>query len=287
MDHFESATPSFLTVKSVRPDYGMQFEILVSILYHALCRSGDCVVDGGAGTGLHAVPLGMLVGTAGHVYCFEPNPAFVGGLARNLTTAGVINRCSIHAQPVADRDSIVEFQVNPEKGALSRIVRQPKERSNIIAVSSDTIDNVVGGSRIDFIKLDLEGADFLAIRGARHAITRGRPPIIFENSRGAAARYYGYTTDEFFQFFDDLGYRAFDLHGRLLVKDLWQDPDFRAPNYAPEFIALHKDDARRDDLMGAIRNFWTSVGSRPVLEKWDQCSAACRDPAGYMRSCGL
>jgi len=278
----EKVGPSatFEQIKSSRPDYGSQFEILVSLLYHEFLSGHESAIDGGANAGLHAVPLALRL-AEGHLHCFEPNPVTVVGLVRNLEGAGVLNRCSVHAQAVGHEAGRVEFLVNDERPATSHVRFEATTDLRSLQVPMVTLDAVVGATPIAFIKLDLEGADFRALQGAVGILTSSKPFVVFENSRDWAAQCYGYTQEEFFAFFKRIGYRPFDLHGVELTRDTWD-----AKNMAFEFIAAAADDPRLGAGLELIRRFWSTIDLRPPIATWRDCVLIARDPRAYLRQAG-
>lgn len=65
------------------------------------------------------------------------------------------------------------------------------------------------GHPIAFIKLDIEGAEFLVLRGAVELIRRDHPSLLFESAPGCVER-FGRTRREFFAFLtEELGYSIF------------------------------------------------------------------------------
>ncbi|BDG72005.1 FkbM family methyltransferase [Roseomonas fluvialis] len=273
-------TPAFPQVKAERTDYGSQFEILVSYIYHHLVAAGAHVVDGGANAGLHAVPLADLVGPSGRLVCFEPNPEPAAGLARNLARAVADGVAELRHEALGNQPGELRFTANRKRSALSRVTAaadQPGPDEEVIVVPVVRMDDVVQTDRLDFIKLDLEGFDFNGMRGAQRLIGAFRPPVIFENAREGAARRYGYTRDEFFAWFDAMGYATVDLHNRPLTPETWTSKDL-----AFEFIALHRDDPRRDLVTRTIHRFWTTLPERAPIAEWKVCVQLCRRPIEYV-----
>jgi FkbM family methyltransferase len=78
------------------------------------------------------------------------------------------------------------------------------------------LDDILSGrhQRVRFIKMDLEGGEYHAIRGGFCMIQHDRPFIIFENSRETTARHYGYDRHDWFELFSSLRFSVFDLLGR-------------------------------------------------------------------------
>lgn len=72
----------------------MDYEGLLEAFYSRLPLNGSTVIDVGAHTGRHAIPLATLVGASGIVHAFEPIPEIRGQLAQNLESASVNNALS-------------------------------------------------------------------------------------------------------------------------------------------------------------------------------------------------
>lgn len=142
---------------------------------HVHVRPGDVVLDLGGNLGTSALLFSRLVGPEGHVYSFEP--AFADVERRNLADNGARNVEVIPAA-VGDRCSEVELTVTDE-GIDSRLAR-PSHRGGRLRVPMTTLDEFVAQrrlQRVDFIKMDIEGAEELALRGAEQVIARFRPQL--------------------------------------------------------------------------------------------------------------
>jgi FkbM family methyltransferase len=275
-------TPGYSELRSSRPDYGSQFEILVSYIYHHIVRDGAWVVDGGANAGLHSVPLANLVGSSGRLVSFEPNPETAAGLRRNLARFLDAGTAEVRQEALGNSAGELRFTVNRKRSALSRITTDADKaggNEEVIVVPVVKMDDVIRAERLDFIKLDLEGFDFNGMRGGELLISKFRPPIVFENGRDAAAQRYGYTKEEFFYWFDQMNYVLTDLHNRPLNPNTWSSDDI-----AFECIALHRDDARRDLLQRVVKRFWATLSDREVLVEWRNCVQMCRRPIEYVGS---
>lgn len=273
-------TPTLLEVRALRPDYGSQFEILVAYLYDHLVTPGARVIDGGANAGLHAVPLAALVRPDGHVTCFEPNPTTAAGLRRNLAQSLAAGIAEVRQEALGNLPGELRFTVNRQRSALSRVTTdtdRPGPEEEVITVPVVRLDDVIRTDRLDFIKLDLEGFDFNGMRGGEGLIGRFRPPVIFENGREAAARRYGYTKEDFFAWFDRMGYALTDLHNRPLTPETWASKDL-----AFEYVAMHRDDPRRDLVQRIIHHFWTTLPAREPIAEWKTCVQLCRRPVEYV-----
>ena len=128
-------------------------------------REGDIAVDGGAFTGDTALWLAEQVGAEGRVLAFEPDPDSRSVLDRNLRDNPEHGRrIEVRAQALWDVEADVEL--TPQWAATTV---EGNERGDVRGVALDSLGDV------DFVKLDVEGAELRAIRGAEELIRR-RPP---------------------------------------------------------------------------------------------------------------
>ena len=131
-------------------------------------RPGDTVLDVGAGAGEEAELLSRLVGPAGRVYAVEAHPATFAALESRCRAARLENVVPVHAA-VSDRVGTVSFS-DGASYRENRIVADPGG----LAVPALTLDELVDRwalDQIDFVKLNIEGAEEAALRGlARHAV---------------------------------------------------------------------------------------------------------------------
>ena len=166
---------------------------------------GDHAVDAGGCFGDTALGFADIVGESGHVYVFDPLPKHCAIMREQLAMNPVLApRISIYPAGLADRAN--DLSVLPEDGVIN-----PGARVVADAMPMTTIDELVARNqapRIDFIKMDIEGSELSALRGAETAIRRWRPKL-------AISLYH--RPEDFFtipQWIDSLavGYRFFLEH---------------------------------------------------------------------------
>lgn len=139
---------------------------------------GDVVIDCGACWGDSALHAALDAGPEGRVFAFEFEPDNLIVLKRALEINPHLNdRVEVVETPVWDvSDRAVHYVSN---GPGSRLTPE-KEDNTILPVETLTIDDFVdeaGLDRVDFIKMNLEGAEPRALRGARRTIERFRPKL--------------------------------------------------------------------------------------------------------------
>jgi len=137
-------------------------------------QPGDVVVEGGAATGLHTLRLAAQVGELGRVYAFEFLPSNVERL---------VQHCELNPS-LAQRIELVEHAIGARPGVVLAFTpegngtRVGAAGSHQVAVQS--IDGLVAERalpRVDFVALDVEGAEGAAIQGAARSLERWRPRL--------------------------------------------------------------------------------------------------------------
>jgi FkbM family methyltransferase len=136
--------------------------------------------DIGANVGFYTLLFSSLVGKGGSVHSFEPVPDNVAMIRRHLTLNAVAN-VHVHPCAVSDFEGFASFLLS-ESHAMGKL-----SNSGALSVPCCALDSqVFGNSRLpppEVIKLDIEGAEALALRGALKTIGTYKP-IIFVATHG-------------------------------------------------------------------------------------------------------
>lgn len=147
-----------------------------------LCRSGDIAFDVGANLGEWAVPLARAVGAKGAVYAFEPVPVLADALRKSFRVNGCSQAFVIEAG-IADQTGkgwMEMVMAAGADGALSRLTDDfSGEEVDIVSIDDVVRDRKI--ERLDFLKIDVEGAEPRVLAGAAETIDRFRPKIVFES----------------------------------------------------------------------------------------------------------
>jgi FkbM family methyltransferase len=154
-------------------------------------RPGAVVYDIGANVGVFAVHLARWTGADGWLYAIEPNPTCVYFLRANLAATRTAN-FTILPVAVSSGPGELMFSLNYGSsliggGGESTPVDKPGHR---IGVERDALDALIARfhlRRPDFIKLDVEGAEALAVAGMMGTLRDSRPGLLIElHGRDAA-----------------------------------------------------------------------------------------------------
>nr|WHM28272.1 Methyltransferase [Micromonospora sp.] len=190
------------------------YDRLTVEIIERVCGRTAVTVDLGAGVGEITRHL-VRVAPEGTHFAVEPLPALADELADRLPSVTVVRAA---AADTVGPHSYVHVVSNPGySGLRQRPYDRPTETLREITVETVRLDDVVPTDvRVDLIKIDIEGGEVLALRGARDTVRRGRPVIVFEHGGDAVMREYGTTTDDLWSLLvDELGYQVFTLPGWL------------------------------------------------------------------------
>ncbi|MEO0680639.1 MAG: FkbM family methyltransferase [Pseudomonadota bacterium] len=196
-------------------------------LLSQILRPGDVAVDGGANIGAHALPMARAVGPKGRVYAVEPQPV----LAQALGATAALNGLSqLHVAPAGLSDAPgwtdfppVNYAAEMNFGGLSlaRAAQAaqardgPGRRDGTRRVPLLPLDELLALTRLRLLKLDIEGMEVAALRGARATLARTRPFLYIECDHPPAA-------ERLLPLLADLGYEGWWHAARLFDPENWR-----------------------------------------------------------------
>lgn len=131
-------------------------------------KDGMTVIDAGAYIGYYSILASKLVGSEGKVYAFEPSPESQMLLRKNIK----LNNCKnikVFEGAVTDKVGHITYHVsttNLSGSSMFSKYSDPKGFRGIpIKVPTTSLDAIVGDERVDFVKMDIEGGETLALNG--------------------------------------------------------------------------------------------------------------------------
>lgn len=220
-------------------------EKFIQYIYGIIVKEGDCVIDVGANHGFHTILLSKLVGESGVVLACEAIENNINDIKSTTNIQNIHFCCAAITKPdVVEHLKEISFNYFPDNDGLSGIMKRPdvKDKEILVTVPISTLDKIVTEQRIckekqiSFIKIDVEGGDFDVLLGAENILKEYKPVVIFESGRQFSADLYNYTKEEFFQYFEKIGYVMFQFTGGILQRDDWSKN-----NVYWETWLIHKD----------------------------------------------
>ncbi|GLC26703.1 hypothetical protein rosag_32160 [Roseisolibacter agri] len=178
---------------------------------------GGTFVDVGANIGWYSVHV-ALGDPAARVIAIEPVAASRAWLVRAVALNGLAN-VQVVARAISDRvGEVVLFVSEGIAGAASAAPAEILQGAEPVSVGATTLDDLarVHDVRADFLKLDIEGGEFAALRGARRMLERDRPMVFAEMLR-KLSKPFGYHPNEIISYLAELEYRCFRVENASLV----------------------------------------------------------------------
>jgi FkbM family methyltransferase len=176
------------------------FEIGEVEFFRQTLKCGDVFLDIGANGGFFTVMASKQVGETGKVYAFEPGKRELD-LLRNNIAVNKLNNVNVIEAAVGDRDTTTQFAISRD-GALNSLLQTEHPDQKIESwqtVQMKTIDNFVREnniSKVDFIKVDVEGAEKLVFEGAKELLASSRKLTILFEGCVTNSKSFGYTVPE-------------------------------------------------------------------------------------------
>jgi FkbM family methyltransferase len=145
---------------------------------------GDCYYEVGAHTGFFVLIASRFVGTRGKIVAFEPDPANVANLKANIAR-NEIEHVTVEAAAVWSSGGEVTFE--RARGESNRtqghVLTQTDSLFEHICVKTVRLDDLIfdqGYTAPQFIKMDVEGAEWDALQGASRLLSEIRPKLLCE-----------------------------------------------------------------------------------------------------------
>jgi FkbM family methyltransferase len=179
-------------------------ELILKLVSH--CK---VVVDVGANIGWYTINLGKLENVE-KVFAFEPIPYTFEYLKKHVTLNGVSNaeifNCGLSSE-VGQREF---FWTTEETGSSSMANIRERTAINVVKCELNTLDNFMKSRNVsvDFLKIDVEGAELFVLQGAKNSIERYKPVIFAELLRKWAGK-FNYHPNDVIQLLESSGYSTF------------------------------------------------------------------------------
>lgn len=143
-------------------------------------RPGSVVVDVGAHVGTFTSRA--LKAGAAKVVAIEPDPVNVECLKRNFREQLTDGRVTIMPEGAWSKEDTLDFHVGKENSGTGSLLGSAGQQTIKIPVRRiDAMLADLGVTRVDFIKMDIEGAERDALSGARDTLRKYRPRLMIEN----------------------------------------------------------------------------------------------------------
>jgi FkbM family methyltransferase len=191
------------------------FEEQIVTLAEKFVSPGDVVLDVGANFGLFSVVFARMVGAHGKVLAFEPTKHYLSRLRQNIAVNGIEN-CEIVDVGLSDADSERIINIGPCSATMHWFKDAAPVDQEVIRLT--TLDAYLAEnpvSRLDFIKLDIDGHEPSFFAGAWETLDKYEPVIVAEMSEGN----FFEAGHHVWELFDDLKGRGYHLYNEYTLEE--------------------------------------------------------------------
>lgn len=193
--NFIRSTLNFLHLDLTK---NLEYDRLTKSIMKRCIQSRSNCIDVGCHKG-EILDVMLALAPQGNHFAFEPLPVLFHQLEEKYS-----GKATIYPYALSDVSGTSTFQFVKNAPAYSGIHKRKYDTATPdieqISVELKTLDMLIPkDTRIDFIKIDVEGGEFGVIKGAKQLLKKWKPYIIFESGLGASD-YYGTKPGELFLF---------------------------------------------------------------------------------------
>jgi FkbM family methyltransferase len=191
-----------------------EFEKAITKIAASLVRKGDVCIDVGANFGWYTTLLFTRAGEEGAIHSFEPVPATFRELKRNYELLGSPENVFINNLALGDREGTVSINLfeNLPTGHAS-LSSQGRSDAAVFECRMITLDSYLEKhvhGPVNFVKVDIEGAEMMFLNGARRLFDQEIPPIFLMEMALQTTRNFDYVPNDLIEF---IGLRrAYDFY---------------------------------------------------------------------------
>jgi FkbM family methyltransferase len=238
--------------------FGGLFEPIEAYLFLKLLQPGMTVFDIGANCGQYTLLASHAIGPQGSVHSFEPLPDTFRVLSENVRLNNLAN-VVLNQAALWKETSQLTLGRDPEKLANSGLwsAGYASVDPAPMVVPAIRLDDYVRDrsiSRLDMIKIDIEGSEPFVLEGAHETIERFKPMFLMEINR-LTLGLMNWTPQRLFLELKRYGYRAFDIGPSL--RRSGPRTDFEDNKFANVFFHVK-------DLPAAVTSGWDRRG----VKRW-------------------
>ena len=158
---------------------GAPFEPEVSLALRQCIQPGSVVLDIGANVGYFTAHMSQLVGSAGRVHAFEPEPRNFSLLSSNVA-ANHLQNVVLHHMALGDREDTGVLHISDFSGGMHRLYPSNCCDNATVEVPIRRLDSMFSPGQISVIKIDVEGFEPFVLSGAQNLLDGQDVKIISE-----------------------------------------------------------------------------------------------------------
>ena len=146
-------------------------------------KEGDIVIDIGAHIGLYTITSSKQVGNTGKVVAIEADPDNFELLKRNIALNNLTNVLPLNYAVFSTKTRIKLYEQSASAKYNSVILARAAKTENYVEVNADTLDSILeqnGINQVNWIKIDVEGAEFEVLKGSTKTLSSNDISLLVE-----------------------------------------------------------------------------------------------------------
>ncbi|HSW56699.1 MAG TPA: FkbM family methyltransferase [Ignavibacteriaceae bacterium] len=200
--------------------YWGEFEVGNLVLLKSLLKDCQTFFDIGANIGIYSLLASKHMRHGGKVYSFEPSDWAYKRLMENLELNNIKN-VEVFKQAATNSAGTKQFYLCEDDAYNSLNSSPMKAVQKVIDIECIRIDDFCSEhkiKKIDILKVDAEGTDYLVLKGAENILKSETAPIIMCEFNKKILEGLLYTKNDFVRLLRDLSYSVFVIKGENLIK---------------------------------------------------------------------
>lgn len=190
-----------------------EYEKAITSIATRLIAAGDTCLDVGANFGWYATLMAELCAPDGRVHAFEPVPRTFRELETNVSLSTYKENITINRNALGDHREKITIRV-PKGEPSGHASLASKSGGNdesfdceMLTLDDYLADHSVGD--VNFVKVDIEGAEMMFLHGASRLFTQAVPPVILMEMALKQSKHFGYLPNDLIKFISSKGNYAF------------------------------------------------------------------------------
>ena len=146
-------------------------------------KEGDTVIDIGAHIGRYTITSSKQVGAGGKVVAIEADPDNFEILKKNIALNKLTNVLPLNYAVFSTRTRMKLYEQSASAKYNSIMLNRAAKTRNYVEVNADTLDSILklnGVNRVNWIKIDVEGAEFEVLKGSTKTLSGENMSLLIE-----------------------------------------------------------------------------------------------------------
>jgi FkbM family methyltransferase len=155
-------------------------------------KEGDNFIDVGAHVGRYSIMAAKRIGSLGRVIAIEAHPETFELLNKNIELNGLANVTTINAVATSEKGKVKLFLPGQDSGLTvynTIMINRAKPTENFLEIEANTLDNILSEysmHRVNYLKIDVEGAELEVLKGAVNTLSSNKDLTLLIEVHGDA-----------------------------------------------------------------------------------------------------